>query len=99
MPQAFPNQLITDLEDVLSSPRFATYLRVTGGDRQRAAQLYCWNTEVSAAFYTPLQFAEIGAARNLWACLGDLKRPISFSRFRVDLCDPSIRLFSPLCAL
>lgn len=60
MPQTFPNHLITDLEAVLSSPRFATYLRVAGGDRQRAAQLYCWNTEVSAAFYTPLQFAEIG---------------------------------------
>lgn len=60
MPQVFPNQLIADLEDVLSSPRFATYLRVTGGDQQHAAQLYCWNTEVSAAFYTPLQFAEIG---------------------------------------
>jgi hypothetical protein len=60
MPQVFPNQLISDLEDALSSPRFGTYLRVTGGDRQRAAQLYSWNTEVSAAFYTPLQYAEIG---------------------------------------
>ncbi len=39
-----------------------------------------------------------GAARNLCACMGDLNLPISFSRLRVGRCDPSMRLFKPLCA-
>ena len=63
MPATFPPQLILDLEAVLSPPRFATYVRACGGDRRRAMALYCWNTEVAAALYTPLQFAEI-AVRN-----------------------------------
>ncbi len=36
--------------------------------------------------------------RNLCACLADLNRPWIFLRFRVGRCDPSIRLFSSLCA-
>lgn len=54
---------VADLEQVLSPPRFATYLREARGDRVRAMQLACWNTEVSAAFYVLLQFAEL-AVRN-----------------------------------
>lgn len=50
---------VADLEQVLSPPRFATYLRETQGDRVGAMQLYCWNTEVSAAFYVMLQFCEL----------------------------------------
>lgn len=56
-------QQVYDLEGILSSPRFATYLRETGGDRIRAMQLYCWNTDISAAFYIMLQFCEL-AVRN-----------------------------------
>ncbi|NPD14690.1 hypothetical protein HOY34_05660 [Xinfangfangia sp. D13-10-4-6] len=59
MPTRFSNQLILDLEAVLSPPRFATYLREAGGDRQKAMALYCWNTDVSAAFYVMLQFCEL----------------------------------------
>lgn len=54
---------VADLEQVLSPPRFATYLREAHGDRIRAMQLACWNTEVSAAFYVLLQFGEL-AIRN-----------------------------------
>lgn len=54
---------VDDLEGILSPPRFATYLRETGGDRVRAMQLYCWNTDISAAFYIMLQFCEL-AVRN-----------------------------------
>jgi hypothetical protein len=36
------------------------------------------------------------AAKNLWACLGKLNRPMIFSGLRVGLYDPSIRLFMPL---
>lgn len=63
MPAAFPPEFVQDLEDVLSSSRFTTYVRACRGDRQRAVALYGWNTEVAAALYTPLQFAEI-AVRN-----------------------------------
>lgn len=59
----FPAHEIDDFEAVLSSPRFATYLREVEGDRQHALNLYCWNTEISAAFYTLLQFCEV-AIRN-----------------------------------
>ena len=59
MTSPFTAQLILDLEAVLSPPRFRTYVRASSGDRARAMALYCWNTDVAAALYTPLQFAEI----------------------------------------
>jgi len=59
MPHNFTNQQITELEAVLSPPRFGTYLREVGGDRQRAMDLYCWNTKISSAFYVMLQFCEL----------------------------------------
>ena len=63
MPHNFTVQQILDLEAVLSPPRFGTYLRETGGDRHKAMELYCWNTDISAAFYVMLQFCEL-AIRN-----------------------------------
>jgi len=59
MPQRFTPQQITDLEAVLSPPRFGTYLRTTAGDRHKAMELYCWNTDVSAAFFVMLQYCEL----------------------------------------
>ena len=50
-------------EKMLSSDRFATYLTSSNGDRVGAAQLYTWNTALSAAFYGPLQGLEV-ALRN-----------------------------------
>ena len=41
----------------------STYLRATGGDREKALHLYTWNTALSAAFYGPLQGLEV-ALRN-----------------------------------
>lgn len=63
MPNIFPAGLINDLESVISPPRFSRYLIETGGNRDRAMQLYCWNSDVSAAFYYTLQFCEL-AIRN-----------------------------------
>lgn len=63
MPHLFTPAVISDLETIISPPRFGTYLRQTGGDRDRAMQLYCWNSDVSAAFYYMLQFCEL-AIRN-----------------------------------
>ena len=51
------------LPNVLSAPRFATYLRETGNDRTRALHLYHWNLQVSAAFMVPLHVLEV-ALRN-----------------------------------
>ena len=59
MPHQFSAQELLDLEAVLSAPRFATYLRAAGGDRHLAMELYCWNTDISAAFYFMLQFCEL----------------------------------------
>jgi hypothetical protein len=63
MPYAFSNAEISDFEALLSPPRFATYLRETNGDRHRALELCIWNTQVSEAFYSILQFCEL-AVRN-----------------------------------
>ena len=51
------------LEKTLSSVRFATYVSSSNGDRVEAAQLYTWNTALSASFYGSLQGLEV-ALRN-----------------------------------
>ncbi len=47
------------LPNVLSAPRFATYLRATGNDRTQALSLYHWNLQISAAFLVPLHVLEV----------------------------------------
>lgn len=42
-----------------SPARMTPYLTAARGDRPAAMRLYCWNIEVSAAFYGPLQFLEV----------------------------------------
>lgn len=59
MTYTFTHEQISDLEAILSPPRFGTYLRETGGNRHKAMELYCWNTNVSAAFFVILQFCEL----------------------------------------
>jgi hypothetical protein len=51
------------LPNIISAPRFATYLQATGNDRERALSLYEWNLTFSAAFVVPLQICEV-AVRN-----------------------------------
>ncbi len=53
-----PN-VIAALEASWSPERMATYIRAAQGDRERAIQLYTWNTAASAAFYGPLQGLEV----------------------------------------
>ncbi len=48
---------------VISTPRAATYVTATGGDTQRAVELYGWNARVSSALMLPAHFAEV-ATRN-----------------------------------
>lgn len=51
------------LPNVISAPRFATYLKARGNNREAALNLYRWNLEISAAFMGPLHLCEI-AIRN-----------------------------------
>lgn len=51
------------LPDVISAPRFASYLQASGNSCEAALELYRWNLEVSAAFMAPLHLCEI-AVRN-----------------------------------
>lgn len=60
---AFSTSELNDLPDVISAPRFATYLQATGNHRADALALYQWNLELSAAFIVPLQICEV-AVRN-----------------------------------
>jgi hypothetical protein len=50
---------IHNLPNVLSAPRFATYLAEKNGDKHLALALYQWNLELSAAFFVPLQLCEV----------------------------------------
>jgi len=59
----YTTSIISALEVSLSAERLTAYLRATGGDRERALRLYLWNTEISAALYSPLQGLEV-ALRN-----------------------------------
>ena len=57
------NSALANVESHLSTERLARYAAATGGDRVRTLRLYTWNTEVSSAFYGPLQALEV-ALRN-----------------------------------
>ena len=59
----FKNERLHGLESVLSTRRFGTYLTYMDNDRDNAIRLYCWNAEVSAAFYILLHYCEL-AIRN-----------------------------------
>ena len=62
-PQLYSEDMFRELERSLSPERMRTYLRAAGGDGERAARIYAWNTAVSAAFYASLQGLEV-ALRN-----------------------------------
>lgn len=54
---------VADLPDVISAPRFATYLQAKRGHIEDVLALYAWNAEISAAFMVPLHLCEV-AIRN-----------------------------------
>jgi hypothetical protein len=51
--------IINSLERSLSTERISTYLAAANSDHAAALRLYVWNTQISAAFYSPLQALEI----------------------------------------
>ncbi|WP_159013926.1 hypothetical protein [Acidisoma sp. S159] len=60
---SFTPDELRNLPEVISAPRFATYLQARGNDRTKALALYEWNLDLSAAFIVPLQVCEV-AVRN-----------------------------------
>ena len=60
---SYSEDVFGELETTLSSERMSTYLEAVDGNRRKAAQLYAWNTAVSASFYSSLQALEV-ALRN-----------------------------------
>jgi hypothetical protein len=58
-PFPYSQSTINALGRALSPERLSTYLAAANGDHAAALRLYVWNTEVSAAFYGPLQALEI----------------------------------------
>ena len=58
-PFRYSRSTIGALRRSISSPRFATYLRLASGDRHQALQLYTRNAAVGAAFHGPLQALEV----------------------------------------
>ncbi len=55
----FTTEQLTNIPNVLSQPRFATYLQHCNNNRDQALALYQWNLELSAAFIIPLHLLEI----------------------------------------
>lgn len=62
-PFYYGGNVLGDLEASFSPDRMSTYLNAVQGNREKAFQLYAWNTAVSGAFYGPLQGLEV-ALRN-----------------------------------
>ena len=60
----------TDLPRIISEPRFATYLKATANDRERALELYEWNLRISAAFVVPLQVCEVATRNGVAEAIG-----------------------------
>lgn len=55
----YSTEIIENLEKSISPERLSTYVLETNGDKQEALELYLKNSEISAAFYIPLQSLEI----------------------------------------
>jgi hypothetical protein len=58
-PFPYSQSVINALERALSPERLSTYLTAVGQDHAAALRLYVWNTQISAALYSPLQALEI----------------------------------------
>lgn len=64
-PAPDPNAAPAWIEKWLSTPRLARYLLETGGDQQRALNLYEWNLQLGAALMRDIAHVEV-AVRNAY---------------------------------
>jgi hypothetical protein len=55
----FSAKQTSNIPHIISTPRFATYLRHCHNDRVNALRLYQWNMELSSAFIIPLHVLEV----------------------------------------
>ncbi len=67
------------LEDALSHERFGRYLGWSGGDRDRALELYALNIRLSEALYPPLQMLEVVLRNRIHAILSEARHPAWFA--------------------
>jgi len=58
-PFRYDGATMRKLVAAISNERFATYLRLAGGDRRRALQLYARNAALGSVFHWPIQALEI----------------------------------------
>ncbi len=56
----FSPEELAELPQVISAPRFATYLKASDNVLPRALALYQWNVEMSAALTIPIHVCEVG---------------------------------------
>lgn len=95
------SSLLHDVTRLLSVPRMSTYLAATGGDRERALRLYCWNAQISAALMVPAHFAEVATRNAVHDALTELYGPDWPWSTSFHQALPSVRpgAFNPLAAL
>ena len=55
----YTTEQLSNIPNMLSQPRFATYLQHCNNDRASALALYQWNLELSSAFVIPLHILEV----------------------------------------
>jgi hypothetical protein len=68
---------INELEGAISADRMATYVAAANNnDKAAALKLYLWNSEISSAFYVPLQGLEITLRNSLHVAMS--------ARFQTD---------------
>jgi len=60
---------INALEKFISYDRLSTYIKASSDDKEKALKLYLWNSQISSAFYIPLQGLEITLRNNLHMAL------------------------------
>lgn len=78
------------LELAHSPERLGTYDAAAGGDRERAIELYLWNTAVSAAFYGGLQALEVGLRNAIHRELSRAYGPAWYDEPRFRKIDPQL---------
>jgi hypothetical protein len=88
-PFSYSPHVINALERALSQERLSTYLAAASGDHAAALRLYVWNTEISAAFYGPLQALEILVRNAFHRELATVYGPAWYDSPRVPLTPPA----------
>ncbi len=57
--------VLSALESTISTDRLNTYIKAAGFDKERAIQLYVWNSYVSQSFHLPFQTIEVSIRNTL----------------------------------